>query len=274
MAIKFQQLLFLVTQFLILPYICHATPHVNAENELLSHRVIYDLELKHAESSSDIAAVDGRMVLEWLEGCIGYSTNQVIKMRIQRGNGPPIFSDFSVVSWEERSGNTFRFLIRNIINGQLIEEYDGRAGYTMVGYPGLIQMMKPIQADIPLPSGTVFPSQHSDGLIRQAKKGANRIEMRVFDGTGESGIFDAIAFVTGHQRAGEVRTGIDQLDIEQSWQMRMSYFKFKDLGGIPNYEVGFRLFANGVIDQLVLDHGDFEVASNLVHFEPLKTPEC
>ncbi len=242
--------------------------------EQLPHRAVYDLALKTSGSDSGITGVRGRMVLEWADACEGYTTTQQIRMRIEQAQGRLIDSDFSGASWESKDGNQFRFKIRNVIDGDVVEEFGGLAKRDGARQKGVVRMRIPVASTIPLPAGTVFPSEHANILTREARNGAKRIEVRVFDGTGEEGLFDAIAFVTGHVAGGDTSTGLVELDDQEAWRMRMAYFRVGDTSGLPDYEVGFRLFANGVADQLVLDYGDFVVDSRIAHFEALPASGC
>ena len=248
--------------------------HPAAAIEQLPHRAVYDLALKSTGSDSGIMGVRGRMVLEWADACEGYTTTQQIRMRIEQSQGKLIASDFSVASWESKDGNQFQFKIRNVIDGDLVEEFGGLAKREGADQKGAVSMKKPAPSTIPLPAGTVFPSEHASILTREAQNGAKRIEVRVFDGTGEEGLFDAIAFVTSHVAGGESATGLAELDDQEAWHMRMAYYRVGDTSGLPDYEVGFRLFANGVADQLILDYGNFVVGSKMSHFEALPVSGC
>jgi hypothetical protein len=248
--------------------------HPAAAIEQMPHRAVYDLALKSTGSDSGIMGVRGRMVLEWADACEGYTTTQQIRMRIEQSQGKLIASDFSVASWESKDGNQFQFKIRNVIDGDLVEKFGGLAKREGADQKGAVSMKKPAPSTIPLPAGTVFPSEHASILTREAQNGAKRIEVRVFDGTGEEGLFDAIAFVTSHVAGGESATGLAELDDQEAWHMRMAYYRVGDTSGLPDYEVGFRLFANGVADQLILDYGNFVVGSKMSHFEALPASGC
>ncbi len=240
----------------------------------LPHRAVYDLTLKTAVSDTGVTGVSGRMALEWADACEGYTTAQRIHMRIDRAEGRPVDNDFTVASWESKDGDTFRFRIRNVVVGALVEEFGGLAERDGVRRTGVVRMKVPVAGTIPLPAGTVFPSEYASILTREARKGATRIEARVFDGMGEEGLFDVVAFVTGHTPAGQAATGLAELDDEEAWNMRTAYFRVGDTSGLPEYEVGFRLFANGVADRLVLDYGDFVLGSRMAHFEALPDSGC
>jgi len=240
----------------------------------LPHRAVYDLNLRTSDPDSGITGVQGRMVLEWADGCEGYTTNQQIWMRIEHAAGQPIDSDFSVTSWESKDGNQFRFNIRNMIDGNVVEEFGGLADRENSQKEGVVRMRIPSISTILLPAGTVFPSEHASILVREAQKGTKRIEVRIFDGTGEEGLFDAIAFVTSHVASGDSGTGLAELDSHEAWHMRLAYFQARDISGLPDYEMEFRMFANGVADQLVFDYGEFVVGSKITHFEALPVSGC
>ena len=240
----------------------------------LPHRAVYDLALKTAAADSQVTGVSGRMALEWADACEGYTTAQRIHIRIDRAEGRPIDNDFTVASWESKDGDTFRFRIRNVVGGALAEEFGGLAERDGVRRTGVVRMKVPVARTISLPAGTVFPSEYASILTREARKGATRVETRVFDGMGEEGLFDVVAFVTGHTPAGEAATGLPELDAEEAWNVRTAYFRVGDRSGLPEYEVGFRLFANGVADRLVLDYGDFVLGSRMAHFEALPDSGC
>lgn len=245
-----------------------------ARPDPLPHRAVYDLALKTAASDSGVIGVSGRMALEWADACEGYTTSQRIHMRIDRAEGRPVDNDFTVASWESKDGDTFRFRIRNVVGGALVEEFGGLAERDGVRRTGVVRMKVPVARTIPLPAGAVFPSEYASILTREAGKGATRIEARVFDGMGEEGLFDVVAFVTGRTPAGQAATGLAELDGEEAWNMRTAYFRVGDTSGLPEYEVGFRLFANGVADRLVLDYGDFVLGSKMAHFEALPDAGC
>jgi hypothetical protein len=242
--------------------------------EALPHRAVYDLSLKSAEEDSGIIGVRGRMVIEWADACEGFTTTQQLRMRIEKSEGKVVASDYAITSWESRDGDVFRYAIRNVIDGRLVEEFSGRAERDRAGRGGTAFMTKPEPREIPLPAGIVFPSEHARALVRGAAAGEKRIEVRVFEGSGEEGLQNAVAFVVGEVAAGTADSGHAELDRLPAWRMQMSYFRIGDNSGLPDYQVNFRIFANGVADQLELNYGEFVLESSLSHFEPLPRSGC
>jgi len=48
----------------------------------------------------------------------------------------------------------------------------------------------------------------------------------------------------------------------------------EDVAAEPEYEQEMRLFANGVVDDLLLDYGDFTLDAELVDLVALPPPQC
>ena len=48
-----------------------------------------------------------------------------------------------------------------------------------------------------------------------------------------------------------------------SWRVLLAFFNLDEGESLPEQEQAFRLFANGVADQITFDYGDFAVISRL-----------
>ena len=65
---------------------------------------------------------------------------------------------------------------------------------------------------------------------------------------------------------------------QRSWPSDLAFFPIRQkpdhAPGTPEFEVGFRLFQNGIFTELTLDYGDFSLAGTLSRLEPLPKPDC
>ena len=242
--------------------------------DLLSHRAIYELSLASAASGSGVARVEGRMALEWVRTCEGFTALQRIGTRVADLQGRQIDSDYTLSSWESKQGDIFRFNIRSLARGRKEEAYSGRATLAGRGQAGSVSFSKPDGLEVALGAGTVFPTEHTAFLVRSASAGERRIAARMFDGSGKKGPFDVIAFVTDAMPEGAAEVAHPALDRVPAWRMRMAFFRVDRGDETPDYEVDFRMFANGVADRLVMDYGDFAVAGRLSKLEPMDEPGC
>lgn len=238
---------------------------------LLPHRAVYDLTLARADAGSGIADVRGRMVMEWTDACEGYTLNQRIRTHISRIQGNEVVTDLNVSTWESKDGRTFRFSTRHVVNGRLGETTRGRAELPGDREPGQVRVVEPKRGAFALPRGTVFPTEHMALLVAQAQAGASRFQSFVYDGSSTERVYQVVAFIGKPTPARSYRgTGSDVLNQLASWPVQLAFFDIDDRLGVPEYEVRFRMFANGVAADVVLDYGDFAFRGTLTQLDALE----
>ncbi len=59
-----------------------------------------------------------------------------------------------------------------------------------------------------------------------------------------------------------------------SWPVSIGYFEPKGGDLTPSYQIDFRLYANGVSRELLIDYGDFSIHGTLTSLEYLKAEAC
>jgi hypothetical protein len=59
-----------------------------------------------------------------------------------------------------------------------------------------------------------------------------------------------------------------------SWPVSIGYFEAKGGDLTPSYQIDFRLYANGVSRELLIDYGDFSIHGTLSKLEYLKADPC
>lgn len=243
--------------------------------DLAPHRAVYELGLARPDPTGSVVALRGRLVMEFTDVCEGYTLNQRIHTEMTGNEGNDVVSDFTVSSWESRDGRRFRFALKNDVNGRTMEEYAGRAELAGDGASGTATLTKPKEATFDLPVGTVFPTEHLVKLIRGAIAGRTYLPVRVFDGSGIEGLFETGTHVGKPMPPKTASPGTeDPLQGERSWPVRVAYFPLLEHAETPRYEIGFRLFANGISGDLVLDYGDFAMKGVLSRLELLPNPGC
>ncbi len=162
---------------------------------LTSHRAIYDISLGHASPKSSVAQVSGRLVIEWLDTCDGFTTNQRMYTRLDNADGGEVASDLWLSSWESRDGQTFRFSMTTRTNGKIDEASRGTAKRGAAGAKGLVEFDVPRAEVRELPSATLFPTSQMVALLQAARAGKRLISQVVFDGSAEEGLNDVSTFI-------------------------------------------------------------------------------
>ncbi|MBI1239262.1 MAG: DUF1849 family protein [Alphaproteobacteria bacterium] len=245
---------------------------------MVPHRASYDIRLKEAKWGAGVTGVTGRLVIEFNDACDGYTLNQRFVTQMQDSDGAVTTSDLWLTSWEAADGRSFRFNLKNEVDGTVVESFKGRAVIDASG--GQVAYEGVALDEVTLPSGTVFPTEHAFDLIKAAEAGENALSRTVFDGSGEGDVYAAHA-VIGAPRTGadglkglEGVPGAEHLAGLTAWPVTLSYFKTQSQAPLPDYESSFVMYSNGMSSGLVLDYGDFSLSGTLKEIEVLPDPKC
>ena len=251
-----------------------------AAAELRPHRALYGIELATMRGSSDINALSGRMVLEWVDACDGWTVNQKVQMQFISREGSELHNEFSFSSFESKNGDNFRFTMRSLANGNPLEEFVGVATRGRAG--AVARFTEPPDEKLVLPRDTLFPTEHLFVLVEGALTGETWVGKTVFSGTGLDSLHEVTAFIgkeipAGSKpvpMAGEGDEEIVALADLRSWPVSMAYFPYDQQDAKPGFEMAYRLMENGVAGVLTLDYGDFAMRATLARLEILPVPDC
>lgn len=245
------------------------------------HRAVYDLSIDAMKSMGDTDAVSGRMVVEWRGGprCEGYISDQRVVTNLGDGNGGTTTSDIRLSSWESLDGNEFRFDRTEYTDGKVTARVSGHA-FRNGGHVHLEQQGK---APETLSKEVLFPTAFNLALLKAAADGKGVFAAPLFDGT-QDGPTAITAFIG---TAGDApidarkvriknRGTADALSSVHAWPVHMSYFdKGNDeQDGTPSFEMGFRMFPNGVMSSLVMHYDDVVLNGELSQIEYFKPGSC
>ena len=248
--------------------------------DLVPHRAIYDLSLDSASTGSSISGMRGRMVHEFSGGpCEGYSVSMRWVAQMADGEGSVSIDDVRFASWEDAKGESYTYTSTRFLNDRKVEEVNAFAERGQTG-SGKVKLTKPETATLPLPAGTIVPTEHLRAVISAARAGRVISEDRVYD-VSEDGrqIYSTLAVVgSGVEKTRKELSRIakiDRFDDIASWRVTISYFKGSEQGEpTPDFEQTFDLFANGIASDLRLNYGDIVIKGTLRNLELLSATPC
>jgi hypothetical protein len=241
--------------------------------QLADHRAVYDLSMARGDGMG--MTVGGRLVLEFRNVCEGFTLSQRLRTQTTTPDGETTEGDYSVTSWESMDGLRYRFNVRHLTDGEPPEEFVGTARIAKRGAAGTVTFTKPAGEKLALPAGTVFPSEHLAILIREARAGSRFAPVKVFEGSGDDGVFDVGGSIGKEYPAGSASAPLlAPMKSLRAWQVRLAYFPIAKGAEQPQYEMGFRLFENGVSDELILDYGDYALKGTLTALQLFPKPNC
>jgi hypothetical protein len=246
-----------------------------AASVLAPHRAVYDLSLAKSRGQDAVSQARGKLEFEWADACNGWTVKQRTRVEIVFSEGRVVDFGWSLNAFESRDGLHYRFLVRRFSAGQETEFVRGDARIDRPGGRGRAVYSDPESRKVDLPRGTLFPSAHSFLLIDALDRGDMPLWRMVFDGSGEDGLFGVSAALSQALPAG-AELGFDSplLRGQRSWRLRLAYFGSDETVAEPEHEQTLRLFENGVVDELILDYGEFALSGKLELLEALPDLEC
>ena len=239
------------------------------------HRAVYDLSLVKSRSGGAMARAAGKLEFEWADVCTGWTVSQRTRVRMATSEGRAFDFGWSLNALESRDGRRYRFFIRRINPDGSDEEVRGEARFDEAGKPGVAVFNEPESRKLRLAKGTLFPTAHSLVLMEAAAKGELPLWRTVFDGSGDDGRFEINVALT-ETLAADAPKGFESplLRDQKSWRLRLAYFGMDETVSEPEHEQGLRLYANGVVDEMLLDYGDFVLRAELGLLEALPPLDC
>ncbi|HLO22894.1 MAG TPA: cell envelope integrity EipB family protein [Methyloceanibacter sp.] len=250
--------------------------------KLVAHRAVYEMTLDDARSASGITGIDGRMVFEFTGSpCDGYSLNMRMVTQMTDSQGQTNLTDLRSSTWEQGDGQKFRFQSAQYLNDKLGDVTMGRAVRGAPDADVKVKISQPAAGELDLPAQVLFPTQHSLALIDAALAGQSLFQARIYDGS-EKGrkVYDTTAIIGKMVKPGADADKLEAAAKDKglgdlaSWPVSIGYFEPKGGDLTPSYQIDFRLYANGVSRELLIDYGDFSIHGTLTSLEYLKATEC
>jgi hypothetical protein len=242
---------------------------------LTPHRAVYALDLGTARSDSSVTQARGRLEFEWDDVCDGWTVSQRTSLSVVHRTGGELSSNWTVNSWESKDGLSYRLFVRHFSPDGKAEVVKGTARLEGPGEGGVATYRGTEERRLELPRGTLFPTEYSLEMLDLAERGALPVWRVLFDGFGQDdlqGVNAALVKAIGEGESASIEAGL--IAGQPSWRIRLAYFPLDQQTPEPDREQGFRVFANGVVDELVIDYGDFTIDAVLEALTPLPESGC
>lgn len=248
---------------------------------LASHQAVYELKLIKASERSGLTGVDGRLVYEFTGSvCEGFTSQFRFVTRFVNNEGKTRITDLRTSTFEDGEGKSFNFLNQNYVDQRLVEESKGVAKLTGTG--ATAEVSKPQKHTVDFAADALFPTRHMATLIAAAKSGQSFADIKLYDGSENGDRVYQTAIVIGKEQTGPDEfgdeAGKDSVVFagKRHWPVTISYYdvRKKSDDGLPEYQLSFLLYENGVTRKLKLDYGDFVLSGTLSELKPLEAKAC
>lgn len=275
---------FLVLLFAVAPVRAAAPPAAVA---IIPHQAVYGLRLVATHQGSTLSGLGGRIFFSWQDDCQAWNVTQKTQLHFYYHDGEASDSTISLVSREDKDGNTYLFHVTRRGDKGGNKAGDAAAPTILHGSATLTRDASGMGhglahdadggAEVTLPAPTLFPVQHTLALLRHAHEGQPFFVVNVFDGADEGGLSEISAFIgkAGDGRQGAAATVAENPLLKTTaWPIRLAFFDPKNQSGVPDYEMDMVLLDNGIIKSMKMDYGSFAMIADLVEVKALPPSHC
>lgn len=259
--------------FLALPPAARAAGPV-----LAPHKAIYDIKMVSRHSGTQILNISGKMMFEGKMTCDAWTTDHHFKLLYEYADTSPmqISSDFT--TYETMDSRDFSFTSRRERNGEMFEEIRGHAVLDETGKGQAVYSL-PEGLTFDLAAGSLFPTAHTESLLKQVALGKKFFSATVFDGSDQDGPMEINTFigkpVPDINAVVPPDKAIDKtLLASPAHAVRMAFFPLNKPEAGADYEMDAVLHDNGIISDMLVEYGDFSVTQKLVALEKIENPSC
>jgi Domain of unknown function (DUF1849). len=241
--------------------------------DLVPHRAIYAMGLSTMKSGAGITAATGTMSYEFDDSCDGWVVENRIAITYAYAEGGQVLSTTDFITWESKDGLHYKFRMRNTRDGQVTEDVEGAADLKGKGLGGTAKFVRPEPVTMPLPKGTLFPTEHTRRLLDAAQSGGRSFWRVVFDGSGTEGPYEVNALIGPPSQTFPAKAP-EPLLASQAWPMRLAFFPVASKDPLPNFEMALTYHPNGVSQEIVQTFKNFSLKGSLQSIEALPRKRC
>ena len=249
-------------------------PEAESLPGLLPHLAVYDFSLARAAHRTGMTAGNGRIVFD-IQGspCTKWTsrTRMVIEMTFRRRGSR--LTDARDRTEETADGSRMTYESRRFVNGAKVEDIRLKAERDPESGTVRLNFERPDTNTFELPGDTLFPIQATRHLLKAAQAGRRYLTYRVYEGFADGRARKVVAVIGPPMRQDPSVQGVPGLPETgnlPAWPVSLAYYEDKagrDVG-VPRYQVSFRLHANGVLSEILLDYGDYALKGTLVEVRP------
>lgn len=245
---------------------------------LAPHKAIYDIRMVSRHSGAEVLNISGQMLFEGKVSCEAWTTDHRFKLVYEYADAEPMLISSDYSTYETLNGRELNFTSRRERNGELFEEVRGHAALDEKSAGQAVYSL-PEGLTFDLAAGSLFPTAHTEAVLREAAAGKKFFSGTVFDGSDQEGPVEINTFigkpVTNINAVVPAAKAIDKkLLASPARNVRMAFFPLNKPQAEADYEMDVVLHDNGIISDMYINYGDFSVTQKLIALEKLENPAC
>jgi len=245
---------------------------VEAAPKLASHSAVYKLTLAETRDRSVIYDLVGQMAVSTDINCGGLVFEQRLIMEFTDESGNSFVNDFQISTWEALDGLRYRFSHVDRIDNEVVKRMSGKASVRERA-GGKAVFKEPDEKTVHLAPGILFPTAHLIAILEAAMEGELLHSTMIFDETSETPVMEAASIIGKPQDQGKMFKS-EVVNDMRIWPVDVAFFDVDKLDGLPDYQVSFQLYENGVAGNMLMNFGEFSVRAELIELRPGNVDHC
>lgn len=236
---------------------------------LASHRADYQLSLKRSDSGA-VNGVRGLIRYDWSSDCKGWIVRNDLVMSVAYHDGQERRLAFRYSTWEAMDGSRYRFAVHQ---GDDVEGRTSSVGSALRNRDKnevVVRLKVPEEREVEH-GDVLFPTAFLAKLLRSAKRGEQVLMSPVFDGTDEAKVYQVSAVMLPEANP---KPAFPALEGQKAWRTFWAFYDPEAGGSVPFQEQALLIYENGVVSEMTLNFGEFEVAGRLSDLRIAPEPQC
>jgi EipB-like len=230
---------------------------------IVPHKAKYTITLEK-NYGDDISDAAGEMTINVYDTGDGLVFEQNSTLIIYNGDGEGEQIITNLATWQDYEGKRYRFNSRTVRNGEQEEIIKGEALKDDFAHLTRITYTRPAESQVTTPYETLFPLHHLIHALEMAKAGKSVVSDIVFDGSSETHEAVSVDTLLGAPKPSGLKIKTDQaISTQTQWPMRLAVYAFGSTNPEPDYEMVQNVLDCGVIKDMTLDYGAFQVKATL-----------
>ena len=243
---------------LMLIFISFLYVNTSLSSTIVSHKAYYDLEFLTNETPSIVDGGSGKSSFLLEKQCKGWALKETFAITFNLNNkkNSKNFSIFS--SFEDFTAKKFSF-----------EHSDKNDFEKEMFYSGYVQKNKKFSFN----DDILFPTEHLEILLENAKKNINFNTAKVFFGSDKDNLVKIVSAFIGKKINTDVSIENDILK-KQVWPLQLSFYDLNQKSPDPKTKVIAYVDESGIAHGYTVDYGSYKMKGKLISIEKVSKLKC
>ena len=245
--------------------------NTSLSSTIVSHKAYYDLEFITNETPSVVDGGSGKSSFLIEKQCKGWSLKETfaITFNLNNKDNSKNFSIFS--SFEDFEAKKFSFEHLDKNNFEKEKFYSGYVQKNKNILDGII--IDKINEKISFNDNILFPTEHLEILLKNARKNINFHTAKVFFGTDRDKLVKIVSAFIGKKINTTVTIENDLLK-KEVWPIQLSFYDFDQKNPDPKTKVIVNVDESGIAHSYIVDYGSYQMKGQLISVEKVNKSKC